>query len=863
MAAILQRYRQKRDFRKTPEPEGGRSSSGEPSFVIQKHAASHLHYDFRLESGGVLKSWAVPKGPSTDPQVKRLAMEVEDHPLDYAGFEGVIPQGEYGGGNVIVWDRGTYRNITTHHGRPISFEEGLKRGHIAIALNGEKLHGGFALTRTRSGPKPAWLLLKMNDAEAHHPENPVETRPESVISGRGVEQMNGGDRVWRSNRPPKKNWIAPAAAPPTGIVPMLATLVDEPFNLPGWIYEPKLDGERCLAFREGDEVGLFSRNQKVLNAVYPELLAALKKQKAKSFIVDGEIVAFEPGTEITSFRRLQQRMHLQNAADVARSPVQVHYYLFDLLYAGGRDLRRLPLKERKALLEKTIRAKDPVRINSYVDHDGDTYYRQACRKGWEGLIAKRLESPYAAGRSRDWLKFKCVSEQEFLIGGYSEPQGSREVLGSILIGYFDGDRLKFAGKVGTGFDTAMLRLLKQKLKPLEQKEMPFDHIDIPRRSLHWVKPRLIAQVGFTEWTEDGKLRHPRFLGLRDDKAPQDITREQKAHTAAVRPEVKTPAAPAVEAPQPIALAKSKPSSTAKPAELRIGERVLHLSNLNKVLYPATGFTKGEVLNYYIQVGPTMLPHLSHRPLTMKRYPSGVDGEFFYEKEAPRYRPHWLKTFAITETKTTNYVLVNDLASLIWIANLACLEFHTLLARAPKPGRPTMIAFDFDPGAPADIFDCARVAFEVRELLASLKLKSFIKTSGSKGLHLYIPLNTPVTYEQTKEFAHAVALLMEKRDPKRIVSNMSKALRGGKVFIDWSQNTQHKTTCTAYSLRARSEPTVSTPITWEELGNAVKKKDAASLKFLPATVLKRLQTKGDLFAPVQTLQQKLPSLARLR
>lgn len=849
MPHLLERYIHKRNFKLTPEPKGNTSRTQEtPIFVIQKHAASHLHYDFRLEAAGVLKSWAVPKGPSTDPHVKRLAVQVEDHPLDYAGFEGIIPRGQYGGGNVIVWDKGTYQNTTYHKGRPISLMEGLKNGHISITLNGRKIHGGFALTRMGYRQKPQWLLIKTQDENANKPEDPVQSLPKSVLSGRTIETISEGEsesvRQWNSNRiglPKAAIRAQKSASMPGWIEPMLATLVDKPFDRDGWIYEPKLDGERCLAYCHEGRVKLFTRNHKTITPTYPEVVRALERQGIDSFILDGEIVAFEAGTQISSFKRLQQRMHLHNFRDVQRSPVQVHYYLFDILALNNRDLRTVPLLERKTLLERTIKFNDILALNPYVKNGGKRYYQKACHHRWEGLIAKRENSHYTAGRSHEWLKFKCVSEQEFVIGGYTDPKGSREKFGAILIGYYQKDRLKFAGKVGTGFDRSSLQRLTAHFRPLERKTSPFDSMDLPKRGLHWLEPKLVAEIRFSEWTDEGKLRQPRYIGLRDDRSSKEVTREIKVS----------------ESPAPTAHTPSLKSS-----QLHIDGKDVNLSHLNKVFYPSVGFTKGKMLDYYIQVAPLLLPHLRGRPLTLKRYPDGIEGNSFYEKQAPSYRPSWLRTFVMEDEKTrkkTEYCVVDDLASLVWIANLATVEMHSLLARAPAVDRPTLIAFDMDPGPPAGLLEAMKAALRVHRILEGLNLKSFPKTSGGKGLHIYIPLNKKTTYAQTQEFAHAVAILLERQYPKEIVSNMRKELRRGKVLVDWSQNTRHKTTVTAYSLRAQSEPIVSTPVTWEEIERAVVRKDTSALRFTAPDVLKRISKTNDLFAPVQTLQQKVPRL----
>ena len=859
-AKALELYNRKRNFKITSEPPGTLASKSGQSFVIQKHAASHLHYDFRLEAAGVLKSWAVPKGPSMDVHVKRLAMQTEDHPLRYASFEGIIPAGQYGGGQVIVWDRGTYQNTTTHRGVLIPLEEGIQNGHISFRLNGEKLKGGFALTRTaRPGAKNAWLMVKMNDAEANTTEDPVSAQPQSVLSGKNVEDLSEkNSRIWISNRPPKQHLMLPSHSPtvkmPSWIDPMLATLVERPFDRKGWIFEPKLDGERCLAYRQDKTIQLYSRNKKLINVAYPELIKTLKSQTATSFIVDGEIVAFGPhSSAISSFRELQKRMHLKDPREVKRSPVRIFYYLFDILFLNGQDLRQKPLIERKQILAHTFHFDSVLRLHAHRDTHGERYYHEACKRGGEGLIAKRADSSYVSGRSRDWLKFKCVTQQEFVIGGYTKPHGSRHTLGALLLGYYEGTQLKFAGKVGTGFDATALNLLAKTLLPLETKQSPFDRVDMPLRHVHWTTPKLVCEVVFSEWTEEGKLRHPRYIGLRDDKPALEVKREKKmalTDTGAMEPMREK--APSVKRPKPNAS-----------GELEIDHKKVSLSHVDKIFYPSTGFTKGQVLDYYIKVAATMLPYLKGRPVTMKRYPNGVEDAFFYEKQVPSYRPSWLKTYAMKEPKTgkmTEYAVITDMASLIWMANLACLEFHVLLAQAPKIDSPTMVVFDLDPGPGVNLLDCIKIGLEMRQMFKTLKLQAFPKTSGNKGLHLYLPLNdSKMTYDQTHDFALSIAHLLERHQPGNVVSNMRKELRQGKVLVDWSQNNRHKTTVAAYSLRAQEIPSVSTPVSWDELENALKKKNLNLLRFTPAQVLDRLKKNGDIFSPVYALKQKLPFL----
>ncbi len=503
MKTALQTYYAKRDFAQTPEPReiGPKRAAKRPIFVIQKHQARRLHFDFRLEIDGVMPSWAVPKGPSDNPSVKRLAVQTENHPLSYARFKGSIPAGNYGAGKVEIWDHGTFENATVKDGRPLTMTEALERGHIVIDIQGRKVHGAYALTRIRGkGPKSQWLLIKVRDGYLRaSPEAPRDPTAE----------------------PPPLS-----AAMPSWIEPMKATLTDERFSREDWIYEPKLDGVRCLAYKDGAKVTLYSRRRLSLNSTYPEIVEALRKQRTKRLILDGEIVAFQPNSTVSSFALLQQRLGVHSAGDPRQSKVPVYYYVFDLPYAEGRDWRSRPVQDRKAELERRVQFNDQIRFTSHIAGHGEALYQAACHKGWEGLIVKRLGSPYVTGRSENWLKFKCVLEQEFVIGGYTDPQGARKHFGALLIGYYEKGELRFAGKVGTGFDEKGLERVAAALKKLEQSKTSFTNAKISLRGVHWVEPKLVAQIGFGEWTVDGKLRQPRFIGIRADKDPREVTRER-------------------------------------------------------------------------------------------------------------------------------------------------------------------------------------------------------------------------------------------------------------------------------------------------------------------------------------------------
>jgi bifunctional non-homologous end joining protein LigD len=526
----LANYKRKRSFQKSPEPSGerGLQASDRPRFVIQKHAARSLHYDLRLELAGVLKSFAIPKGPSTDPSDKRMATPTEDHPLDYGDFEGVIPAGEYGAGTVLVWDAGSYSNLTEKKGQQIPLDQALANGHAVVSLQGDKLSGGFALTRIATGTKnERWLFVKTNDKHADPDNNLLEAKRNSVLSGRSMDEITNQESssdLLDKLASAERDRVDRSDSPPPSAKPMLATLTKRPFSDPEWVFEPKLDGVRCLCYRDGESVHLLSRNRKSLDNTYPELVDALSRQRSTRFLVDGEIVAFADG--LTSFSRLQQRIHLQDPAVARRSKVAVFIYLFDLLWFDGYDITSLDLRRRKELLETNLSFASPVFYSSHSDERGEEFFAEACKQRWEGLIAKRADSRYSFKRSRDWLKLKCSSAQELVIAGYTDPAGSRKHLGALVLGFYRGKDLVYAGKVGTGFDDKTLENLRQRLSRLERQTTPFtDQKSLPLRGVHWVSPELVAQVDFTEWTQDGRLRHPRFLGLREDKTASEVVKE--------------------------------------------------------------------------------------------------------------------------------------------------------------------------------------------------------------------------------------------------------------------------------------------------------------------------------------------------
>jgi bifunctional non-homologous end joining protein LigD len=802
----LDRYRAKRDFGRTPEPAGdGRGEEAAAGrFVVQEHDATRLHWDLRLERDGVLVSWAIPNGIPMTPKENRLAVHVEDHPLDYIDFEGVIPEG-YGAGTVKLWDTGTYE------------VEKWKPKEVIATFHGKRLKGKYVLFQTRS--KKDWMIHRMDP-----PADP------------GREPM------------------------PAHLVPMLAKLGSLPAREKEFGFEIKWDGIRALAYYEPGRFRIESRNLNDITAQYPELRRLGRQLGSRDTILDGEIVAFDELGR-PSFALLQRRMHLTRDAEIKRraKEIPVHYLLFDVLYADGRSVMDRPYEERRALLESLELEGPNWQTPRYHRGEGRELVEASAQQGLEGVVAKRLDSTYSPGRrSPHWIKVKNKQRVRLVIAGWLPEKERVDRLGALLVGYFDPEgHLRYAGRVGTGFDTKERNRLERLLAQHRRERSPFAGKRGPRGATY-VEPRLVAEIEYTEWTNDGVLRHPSYKGLADED-PEDIVLDPAA------PQVADPVEEAVtDSAEPTATLGPAKDLGRKAVEVTVQGRRLRLTNLDKVMYPKTGFTKRDLIDYYVRIAPVLLPHLHDRPLTLKRYPDGVEGQFFYEKQCPSHRPDWVRTEAVWSRhnkRNIDFCLANDVPTMVWLANLADIELHTSLALVPDIERPTMMVFDLDPGPPADIVACCRVGLMLREMFEQLGLESFAKTSGSKGLQVYVPLNVPVTYDDTKPFARAVAELLEKQHPKQIVSRMTKSLRDGKVFIDWSQNDEHKTTANVYSLRAKERPTVSTPVTWDEVADAQKRRSARRLTFEYGDVLDRVERDGDLFAPVLALQQELPQFGK--
>jgi bifunctional non-homologous end joining protein LigD len=799
----LRRYRAKRDFAATPEPAAGISATaGAQRFVIHEHSATRLHWDLRLERDGALASFAIPKGLPEAPRDNRLAVHTEDHPLEYLDFSGEIPKGQYGAGTMKVWDRGTYECLKWEPRK------------IEVWLHGERLDARYALFPLDREQDPKnWMVHRM-DPPADPDREPM----------------------------------------PAHLAPMLARSGALPAREDGWAFEIKWDGVRAIAYSRPGELRLESRNLNDITSSYPELTRLNRALSSHEAVLDGEIVAFDEQGR-PSFGALQSRMHVASAAQAKRlaKDTPVTYVIFDLLWLDGHSLIELPYAERRQRLAGLALSGESFQTPEHVVGEGKALLQASAEQGLEGLVAKRLDSVYRPGaRSRDWLKVKSVARQEFVLGGWIPGKGKRrESIGALLLGVYEPDgSLRYVGRVGSGLGEAELERLSRLLAVLERPTSPFTSGANPPRDAIFSEPRLVVEVEFAQWTSAGSLRQPSYKGLREDKAPEQVVREDLAEEPAAAGSTNGAAGSRA---LPIA------PTSARAAHVSVGGRELKLSNLDKVLYPSTGFTKRDLIEYYAALAPVLLPHLQGRPLTVTRWPDGVQGKSFFQKQTPSHAPEWVRTATMAgERKAIDYTLADDLPTLVWLANLAAIELHTPLARAEAIERPTVLVFDLDPGAPATIVECARVGMQLHHMFGNLGLQSFAKTSGSKGLQLYIPLNNErVTYEQTKPFAKAVAELLEQAEGDLIVSRMTKARRTGKVLIDWSQNDRNKTTVCAYSLRAAERPTVSTPVEWEEVQGAIDSGDPASLSFEAREALARVAERGDLLAPLLSLVQELP------
>ena len=921
---LLTEYWRKRDFKKTREPSGEKPVAvrrGTLRFVIQKHAASHLHFDLRLECDGVMKSWAVPKGPSFDPGVKRLAMQVEDHPIDYNTFEGTIPQGEYGGGTVMLWDNGTYSPDKAEPGEDpeSAVREGLRKGDLKISFHGKRMQGSFALVRMKFGDrsgsdKPQWLLIKHRDGYASD-SNFVEDNMTSVTTGRTMEEIAGGkSRVWRSNRAParaavkkaplrKRAAVAAKSSRPktsastaamSGLEPMYATIGT---GIPAgdWTFEPKYDGIRILAFTTRDEVRLITRNGKDKAAQFPEIVEALEAiaQKTKhSLVLDGEIVALIDGAP-ARFQELQGRMHVKETAAIERhsAATPACLILFDILLDADDVLVREPWNVRREALLKRVGklTGERIQVTESFPRRGEEMLAQARSEGWEGVIAKKMDSRYEPGnRSRSWLKLKIEFRQEFVIGGYTEPRNSREHFGALLLGYYDGGRFIYAGHTGGGFTRTGLSEMYKRLKPLEQKKSPFEETPKTNERAHWVTPKIVVEVKFSEWTTDRRLRQPIYLGVRDDKNARDVGREG---TSVQRKTASRPARTTVAKKRAAKTAKAKTKVAAKRAtkgaaktpagrktesgdsisaqleqiESAGGDGVvdfrkagkLSVSNLGKIYFPKERVSKGDLMHYYASVADFILPTIADRPLVLKRFPSGIEGQSFYQQNAGDNVPDGVRVETIIRDsgEKQRRIVGGDLLTLLYTIQLGAVSVDPWHSRLGSLEFADYTIVDLDPGPRANFARVIQVAHWCKEVIETFKLNAAIKTSGSTGLHIYIPLPPKTPTEAATLVAQVVATRVAEQHPREATIERSVKARGGAtVYVDYLQNIKGKTIASAYCVRAKQAATVSTPLLWEELDEGLDPRE-----FTIESVPDRLLKMGDVWSPAMKKKNSLKLL----
>jgi bifunctional non-homologous end joining protein LigD len=771
-----------------------------------------MHFDLRLELDGTLKSWAVPKGPSTRVEEKRLAVHVEDHPLEYGNFEGVIPTGNYGAGSVIVWDRGWFRSF-----KPEDPLEQYARGKLELELFGFKLRGRWTLVRMGKKEKE-WLLLKKADGAATEQEA-IERYPESVITGLTVEEMRDVPGTLAALRERVRSLDAPKGdVSPRKVSLMLATLAERPPSGPDWCFEIKYDGVRVLASRKEDEVVLLGRSGEDITRRYPEIVDGLSALPVPRFLLDGEIVA-ENESGRPSFQRLQARMHLTKPRDIdaAMAQVPVRGIFFDCLGLEGHDLRGLPLVQRKELLARVVPPLGSVQRCDHVLEHGEEFLAAASEIGLEGIVAKRLASRYSGRRSPDWIKVKCDRRQEFVIGGYTEPQGSRARFGALHVGLYEGTQLVYVTKVGTGFDTAGLESIARALEPLARPTSPFNVGGPTGRGNHWVEPRLVCEIRFTEWTREGGLRHPTFLGMRHDRRPEDCRREEPVRLEAVPEEVavKTPASRRGATAHAAASTQPAPAEQTQPAA---PAHEVKLTNLKKVFWPEEGYTKGDLIAYYEAVAPLLLPYLRDRPLVLTRFPDGITGKSFFQKDAPVYVPDWVRTESVHSgdgERDIRYFVIDDIESLRYVANLGTVPLHVWSARVSSIENPDWLVLDLDPKE-APFAHVVQVARALKTILDDLELPSTIKTSGATGLHVLIPMGRRYTHEETRTFARLLAMLTVDQVPE--ISTVTRAIKGraGKVYVDFGQNGRGNTIVAPYSVRPLPGAPASCPLRWDEV-----------------------------------------------
>jgi bifunctional non-homologous end joining protein LigD len=844
---VLGKYKEKRNFKESPEPTGGDPDTYKLRFVIQKHDASHLHYDFRLEMGGVLKSWAVPKGPSTDPDIKRLAMMVEDHPYDYRNFEGIIPGG-YGAGTVIVWDEGFYE-LADADGKDKKAQDkelrkGIYAGKLHFVLHGKKLKGEFALVKTHNGGENAWLMFKVKDKYVSKED--ITLKDKSVISKKTLGQL---EKTTSNFYGPKrvKETEGKRTKFPSKLSPMLATMVDKPFDKEGWQYEIKWDGYRVVAFCNKNKVELKSRNDKSFNEKFYPVYNAVRQWNINA-VVDGEVVVLDENGK-SNFGALQ---NWRSEADG-----EIYFYVFDLLWMNGKDLMQTPLSERRKILKHIIPENNVIRLSENFEVSGIEFFETAKKMGLEGIMAKKSESVYSAGtRSKEWLKIKANKRQEMVIGGYSKNDDSSKSFSSLLLGVFEKGKLIYTGKAGTGFnDKQQTEMLKQ-FKPYIAKATPFTELpDInkpsrfrpnpPHAIAVWMKPELVCEVSFTEMTADGIMRHPSFEAMRIDKKAKEVIKEKAINTNEIitHEEIKSK-----KILKPVGKKDRKTflNPTDETQVREINGHEMKFNNLNKIYWPKEKITKRDMLNYYYQVAPFILPYLKDRPQSMNRHPNGITGESFYFKDVTGTAPKWLETFKYkgpSDNRVRKYLVAKDEASLLYMATLGCIEMNPWHSKVETEDYPDWCIIDLDPAENTfnRVIEAAKVT---KDILESMAVKCYPKTSGSTGIHVYIPLGAKYTYEQSKEFARVIATLVQREIPEYTSIERIVNARSGKIYIDFLQNRPQATVAAPYSLRPKPGATVSMPLLWEEVKRGLKMSD-----FTIYNAMERIKSVGDIFKPV--------------
>lgn len=812
----LREYFKKRDFKETPEPKGKvRAKSHKLAFVVHEHDATRLHYDLRLEMDGVLKSWAVPKGPSLNPHEHHLAIQTEDHPYEYRTFEGVIPEGNYGAGNVIIWDEGW---VEARKGRGEDSEKTLlkelKKGHITFILHGKKLKGEFALIKLKKADDPkAWLLIKKGDEFASTKD--ITKQDESVKTHKRVDELNAGSKLPDLSKYPKKSkpWL---------VKPMLSTLVDEPFDRAGWIFELKWDGYRAIASKRGGDVELYSRNELDFSGRFPPIYEAVRSLK-HDVILDGEIVNTDKDGN-AHFEWLQNWSKSEHG--------HLQYYVFDILWCDGHDIRNMPLLERKKLLQKVLPKNGPIRYSDHIETDGQKLFKEMQKRGLEGMVAKNGDSVYhEAVRGQDWLKVKTHQRQEVVIGGYTEPRGGRQYLGALVVGvYDDAGNLIYTGHSGGGIPDKLRKELRDKLSKIERKSSPFLLEPKPNAPVHWVKPELVCEMSFAEWTSEGSMRQPQFKGLREDKNPRSIHREKaKSPTKSVK------ASEAAES-------AKKPESSKNNGELPF-----ELTHPDKIFFPKVKVTKGDMAEYYRSVADYILPYLKDRPCSLNRMPNGIKGESFYQKNH-EHLPDWVPNtdiFSESNNKDLHWIVGNSLDALLYMVQLGCIEINPWNSRVGQLDNPDWIVIDLDPEG-VDFKGVVQVARTVHQVCDDWQIPAYPKTSGKTGIHIYIPLGAKYDYDQARNLAHLIALEVNKREPKLTSVERMPKKRKHKIYVDFLQNRSGQTLAAPYSLRPTPEATVSMPLHWDEVKLSLKPTD-----FTIKNALTRLEKTGDLWKPVTT------------